>query len=57
MLKTHLPPKSIFSSDFGHFIFASMLKSVKKNVTRKKSVKKLCDRFELTNVTIDTLVT
>ena len=35
--KPHLPPKSIFSSDFGHFIFASMLKSVKKNVTRKKN--------------------
>ena len=34
--KPHLPLKSIFSSDFGHFIFASLLKSVKKKRDKKK---------------------
>ena len=35
--KPHLPPKSIFSSDFGHFILKMFDYSKKLHVSRKKN--------------------
>ena len=36
-LKPNLPPKSNFSSDFGHFVFANMLRGKKKIETKTKT--------------------
>ena len=58
MLKTSPTPKIHFLLGFRPLYFRKHAQiGKKKNVTRKKLVKKLCDRFALTHVIIDALVT